>query len=187
MNRLHKSIATLLLLGPLWACSASRLIETTPKADVLILSPSYAVEANLGASPIEIKSTENLVRYQLHRKKMAPEYLLVLFPEKLGGSLPIKLSEGIESGESSLFGSYFDQILRAHRLILRGDVEGAGALIERIQGQYDDGYGTSILAGNVSLLKGNVEDARRRFNYAKGLLPDAPLSEGLLGPGGATK
>lgn len=179
MSQRHEKLisgAAALLMA---ACSGTRQVETTPKADVLILTSSYAIQENLGSAPVEIISNENIARYRLERKNKAPEFLLVLFPNKVNGPIPVKLSETDGIADTAVDGSYFDQLLRAHRLVLKGDLERAEKLLERIQAQYDDGYGTTILAGTIALLNGHNDDAVRQFRYAKSMIPDAPVPQDL--------
>jgi hypothetical protein len=183
-----RALPVLLPLAWLPACSATRQVTASPQSDVLVLTPQYAVAENLGPAPVEIITSENLARFRFERKKKAPEFLLVLFPDKLKGAIDVKLADGVAAGVAAVASSsYFDQVLRAHRLILRGDVDEASALITRIRAQYDDGYATSILAGNVALLKGDSVTAARQFLFAKSLLPDAPVPAPFLPQGEGTK
>lgn len=164
-------------------CAGTRQVESTPKADVLVLTSSYSIEENLGPAPVEMTTTENLIRYRFERKKASPEFLLVLFPDLVDGAIKVKLSEGLAEAEPATYGAFFDQLLRAHRMILRGDLVGAEAVVGRITNQFDVGYGTSILGGNIALLKGEHESAVRQFSYAKSLVPDAPVPKTLEATG----
>jgi hypothetical protein len=169
------------------ACSSVGKVASEPQADVLALSSSYAVQENLGPGPIEVQSAENLARYRIDPKNGASEYLLVLYPEKLSGTLSVKLRTRAASANAGVSGPYFDRLLRAHRLLLKGDLDGAQALATRLEDEFDPGFGTAVLLGNVALLRGDKEAAARRFAQAQSLVPDNGVLGGFVAspaPGG---
>jgi hypothetical protein len=175
------------LFGLVTGCFSSGKIDSEPKSNVVVLSSTYAVQENLGKGPIEVLSNENLARYRLERKGEAPEYLLVLYPEKLGATLSIKLRDTVNIAEAGTYSSYFDRLLRAHRMLLKGDLDGAKALIDRIEAEYDSGYGTSVLLGNIALLKGDKEGAARQFAFAQSLVPNNGVLSGFVAKSGETE
>jgi hypothetical protein len=155
------------------ACSSPGKVDSEPKSDVFLLTPSYSVQENLGQGPVAVDSDANLARFRVDQADGSSEFLLALFPDKLDGTLLLKLSKSERLTETEASGSYFDRLLRAHRLVLKGDLDGAQKLIDRLENEFDVGYGTSVLAGNIAILRGDGAKARRHFDYAKNLLPDA--------------
>lgn len=141
------------------------------------LNPDYSVGANKGPGPVEIETQNNLERFEFSVADRPPEYLLVLFPNKLDGELKVPLSKVSKASEPSIFGTYFDLLLRAHRMLLSGDLVGAEDLIQRIEDTYDEGYGTAVLKANLAVVRGKPKEAARHFEIANQLLPgNNPLS-----------
>ena len=183
-----KSVAILFCLMAKFGCSSTASITSEPVSEVLELNPDYSVGANKGPGPVEVESQNNLERFEFSGAGRPPEYLLVLFPNKLEGELKIPLSEGSTKSETSIFGVYFDLLLRAHRMLLNGDLMGAENLINRIEHSYDEGYGTTVLKANLAVVRGKPTDAARHFEVANQLLPgNNPLSNLVPKPAGQEK
>jgi len=163
------------------ACSTDGSIISTPSSDVLVLSPTYSVLENRGKTPIQIESRENLARFQLNRAGQPPEFLLVLYPEKVSGEIILKLKDqakGVVSGNQN---RYFDQLLRSHRLLLRGDLARAKEIIRRTEDRYGSGYGTLVLLANIAIIEGNNQEAASFLERSKLLVPNSAGLNGLAG------
>ena len=179
MIKLLVRITLFLSACVLTGCLSTGKIVTKPDATVLELDEEYSVMAELGKGAVEFESRENLARFGMFKRgPKEGEYLLVLYPNSVKGEIEIDLRGGISEVEarseaSEKYSSYFDRLLRAHRLILRGNFVNAKRLIKRIEDDFDAGYGTAVLLGNMALLQGDLDEAAKHFRVAHELRPKA--------------
>lgn len=176
MNTLSKTInRCVLTIGTVFfvsSCSSTSTVNTVPASNIMTLTSKYAVLEDKGPGPVDIDIDHTLARYMFYRQGMSQEYLLVLFPEHAAGDIKIELEgDDIERTPAS-FRMYFDMILRAHRLLLKGEIKAAKVLVDRIEDRYDTGFGSSIIAANIALVSGDKKEARRLFKLAMDLLPN---------------
>jgi hypothetical protein len=192
LDVLRQGLVAAALAAVAAGCSSDALLKTKQDSELMVLTPTYAVERNLGKGPVAVDlDDENLSRFEIARKGLSPQFALVLFPDKVSGTIELDLADeagGSATAAASDLSRYFDQVLRAHRLLLRADLDGARRLLDHIEATYDAGYATLVLRGTLALLDGDSDQARRHFRDAKALLPDRnDIGTAFLDAAGGTK
>jgi hypothetical protein len=143
----------------------------------MVLDEDYRIVEELGVAPVKVEGRENLQRYAMTKTDGTSDYVLVLYPKELNGKLSLDLRSSpimqYRSESAALYSRYFDRLLRAHRLVLKGDFVNAKRLIQRIESDFDAGFGTAVLLGNIALLSGDLEEANKHFKVANELRPNA--------------
>jgi hypothetical protein len=159
-------------------CSSSGSIASKDPAKISRLDNSFRLFARVGDLPLELdeEKKERILRYALKTPGEPQEYMVVLFPEHVDGVLNLPSQGGkvyYEAGKTNR--RYLDLLLRCHRQILRGDLETAADLLDKIDAEFDISYGSLILKGNIAILRGDDEGASKMFNYARRLYPDSKI------------
>jgi hypothetical protein len=177
----HKTVAKILLPSGIIAiawilagCSNLGTINTEPKAGVDRLSSSFGVLERLGETPVKIIEEGAVARYEFRRPGAQAEYLLVMYPQEVKGSLLLKLLEGKSRGRVfDSYTEYVDTVMRCHRHLVRGEIKKAQELIAETNKVYGVTFATAYLAGVISLVDGRIDDAGKELRFAKALFPEA--------------
>lgn len=191
MQRKKLQIASaLFLLGLHGACASNGVIKTTPAAELVRLDANYQVTESLGSTPVTLTDggpismlkleKVSVGRFALQRAGSPDEQLVMLFPDKLAGDLEIPLGDSkSETLVSTFYNPYIDHLLRAQRLVLRGDLAEARLVLERLDERFDASFGSEVLRANIALLQGDTSEAVRRFAAAKIMLPGETTVDAL--------
>jgi len=172
----------LALSGFVWGCATKGILDTNPKADVARLNGDYQIVENLGATPATISdgnllpmvgdTSGNIMRLGIRRPGLSEEFALVFFPAKVDGTITLTLAEAGDANViSSIYNEYFEQMLRVHRLILRGDIREAKRLNALLVERYDTTWGSLVMEALLLMLDGKGREAHERFALARRLLP----------------
>ena len=176
MSPKHKhfvSTCCLLLLPLASACRTTGTINTAQPVQIYKLTPSYELQKSLGKPPVSLDQDDSIGRYKLEYEHAIPQYLLVVDPESVSGVLEIP-SNTTDKSKSLVnnYNQYFDEILRIHRLILRGQLTEAVRLLNKLNEIFDLTYGSMILSGVIALLEKKDAMASEYFTMAQALYPD---------------
>lgn len=177
----HKNLGTLLsaasLLALLTGCYGQGRLASADSEEILSINKEYVVDGNEGKKPVTIDSNSNLARYAMKSNGKINSYVLIIYPFDVKGTLKIESDEDFVrkkeiTEEDSLYGDYLDKLLRAHRMLLQGQVDASERMIAGIETRFEAGYGTDILRGSISMLRGNAADGFKYYGRAKALVPE---------------
>lgn len=134
--------------------------------------------------PQQIKEEDAVARYSLTAKGYPPEYLLVIDPSKVEEDIEIQFKEITgEIASVPKYHKYIDQLLNAHRLLLRGNIFDAKQILDELKREYSVTYGYLVLQGTVYLIEGDAKTASNYFKRAQALNPGSQALSSLLQPG----
>ncbi len=154
------------------SCASPRLISSAPESEIVRLNTEYSILENLGKGPVKANRRENLVRYGFKKDDGRYEYLLVLFPEQIDGTISINLTQ---MGKNAVLTegdkTFFDLLLRAHRRVLNLKLDDAKQILKALKKDYGDNYGVAVLEGNIAVMEGRFKDARDHYAMAKAIYP----------------
>jgi hypothetical protein len=159
-------------LTVLSGCFAGGKIVVASDQEILKISPDYNVEADIGKGPVEVDTNTNLSRYAFRKNGKINSYALVIYPFNLRGELNLDGSDAFAAQkkileEESLYGEYLDKLLRAHRLLLQGQLDASERVIAGIEASFDSSYGTDVLRGSIALMRGQPRESLKYFERAK--------------------
>lgn len=165
-------MATIFYLAFQTSCSTPATIETSGDSEIFAMSPTYQITESLGKQPVKITQRDAIARYMIQEKKAeSPEYLVVLFPVDVDGKISILLDRDRKDESAQAFDNQIDKLLRAHRLILKGQIDLADELLRRIEMDHDVSYASLLLSSVVALTKGDGDRARNLLRAAKEIAP----------------
>jgi hypothetical protein len=166
-------ISICLLTSMCFACRGGGTIESTDPISVTQLNTSYEIQRALGKTPVEVEEDGNTARYLVERDDGTKQYLVLIDPTALKGKLDLQVDSS-KQGNPVLYAynQYFDELMRVHRLVLRGQFAEAKRLIIKTNDDYDLTYGTMILSGLIAVLENDQKLASEHFRMAKSLYPD---------------
>ena len=174
---IHWPYCIILLTGIcLLGCSSlnnSGFLKSSLPAKINIYNDQFITVGRLGDIPVEINSPSQVERYGLISQGRPTEYLIMLQPNKVRGDVVIPI-ESVPQWIESLddYREYIDQILEAHRRFLNGQVYEAETIISELVKRYNHGFGTTVISGNIALLRGQYERAREFYDLAQKLKPN---------------
>ena len=177
MRKPHELLVVLSLAG----CSSVGTVETDPPVHVLELASDYSILQDRGKAPITLLGTENLERYRFEKQGGRSEYLLVMFPTEASGPIKLKLATDARARATLDDGGYFDDIMRAQRLVLKGRFEDASLLINQIEEHFGQRFGTAVLGLTIALYKHDKLKFLDLLDTAKALAPDDDARAQLKG------
>ncbi len=162
-----------LLTGLCFACRGGGTIDSVDPINVTQLNTSYEIQRTLGKTPVEVEDDGNTARFLIELADGTKQYLVIIDPGTLKGKLDIQV-DASKAGNPVLyaFNQYFDELMRVHRLVLRGQFAEAKRLIVKTNNDYDLTYGTMILSGLIAVLENDQKLASEHFRMAKSLYPD---------------
>ena len=185
MGQLARVMSASLLLGLVACSSTSGTLEAEKNSRISKLDPSFRLYARVGELPLNLEEVKNeqIVRYAVKVPGRPSEYLILVFPEATDGTLKLPVQQDKEIFEvNTKYRRYLDRLLRAHRQILKGQLDDASQMLKEIDREFDVSYGSLVLMGNIALLKGRDDLAAKFFKFAVRLfpggniLPEAALS-----------
>lgn len=164
----------LLVIIPVLSCSTKGTVNSDPPAEVARLNANFATAEQLGSTPFRLMEEGNVGRYSLARKGRFPEYLILMYPQKLDGDLILKTeNKGGQSNVTSAYRQYLDMLLRGHRHLIRGELAESKAILKVLQDNYDTTFGGLYLSGIIAMVEGDLSKAKREIQFAKSLYPGA--------------
>ena len=176
MTNLLPSICRMMVLlattATLSGCFAGGKIVAASDQEVLKISSDYNVEADIGTGPVLVDTNTNLSRYAFRKNGKINSYALVIYPFSLKGELKLDANDAFAAQkkileEESLYGEYLDKLLRAHRLLLQGQLDASERVIANIEASFDSSYGTDVLRGSIALMRGQPRESMKYFERAK--------------------
>ncbi len=167
---------SLVVLG----CRTSGTLDAPVPTTAVSLGQDLKPAARLGRLPIPVDTDDVMQRYALQPIGAATEYLIVVTPDKVDGKITVPLGNGSSSADAAVvYNEYLNQLLRAHRHLLRGEVRDAMVVLDRLDERFDQSYGGLVLRGNLHYLLGNAGEAARQFELARRIFPGAKALEGV--------
>lgn len=177
------SIPIVGLAGMVGGCKTSAQLETSAPAQIASLDQDFQVTSRLGASPITFDKNQPVQRLAVFPPGRSPEYLVVVTPNLANGALKFPIQESKDVVESAVeYNRYLDLLLRAHRMILRGDIEDGEKALDKLEGLFDKTFGSLVLRSNIAILKDDKEKAAQLLTLANMLYPGASIYGGKAKP-----
>lgn len=155
------------------ACSTTSMIKTTEAAKIYRLKADFSDQAELGASPVDMPQDENILRLRLETETSLDQYVMVMFPALASGELKIPIAD--QSGQKTIadaYKTYFDLLLRAQRKLLTGRFNECKEILTRLDKEYDETYGSTVLRGTLAMFEGNLEEGSSILTYARSMYPE---------------
>lgn len=175
-----KALVITVLAAGSYGCRSTGTIEAARDTMVTQLTPKYEIQRRLGAPPVEVDVEDAVARYLLEGADGTKQFLVVIDPINLNGPVDV---DALKSSQGNYvlrsYNQYFDETLRIHRLILRGQFSEAKRLISKTNNDYDLTYGTMILSGLIAVLENDQKLAAEHFRMAKSLYPDDEALKGV--------
>ncbi len=163
-----------------FACRGGASIESSDPIVVTQLNTAYEVQRSLGKVPVRIEEEGNTARYLIERAVGEKQFLLIIDPSSIKGKLDLKADQTTKGKEvDNAYNQYFDELMRVHRLVLRGQFAEAKRLIVKTNEEYDLTYGTMVLSGLIAVLENDQKLAGEHFRMAKTLYPDDEALKGI--------
>lgn len=179
----HELVGASALGVLLQACHTPGTISTSPPAKAVELTSAYDPGRQLGQTPFSLprEDIDTVMRYRFETEDESKEYLMLLSPDELEGELKVPLvGRSASATLVTAYNEYFDQILRIHRLILRGQLNEAKRLVAKVNDEYDLTYGSLVLAGNIALLENKGSEAAEHYRMARALFPDEEVVKSIV-------
>lgn len=168
------------ILFSLIGCRTSGVLDAKTPATVFTLNPELKMTAHLGRLPLPIEGDAPIERYAIQAGGGPTEYLMIVSPKKVDGNLTFPFSQKSSTSDSALlYHSYLDQLLRSHRMLLRGELTQALVALNELDERYQPSFGSLILRGNIHYIQGNGDEAQKYFQLARRIYPDAKSLEAL--------
>lgn len=172
-------------------CSSSKPVLTAePDVIATKLNEKFQTLARVGNVPIDLDTREGIIRYSLKPKNKQPVFLIIFSPSSVDGELKVPFlskdkngkpadgKENLNYSESTFeYNRYIDLMLRAHRHILRGELDQAKFALDQARNDYDETYASLVLRGTISLAENDMTSAATYFSSADRLFPKKEISK----------
>ncbi len=160
------------MLVILAGCQTEATLESNIPAIAFSLNEDLKPKVRLGNLPVAIDNDLLIARYALQPTGSATEYLMVVRPNQVDGKILLPLGRKNQLNESVIsYHGYLNQLLRAHRQILRGDFKDALITLDQLDTKFEYSFGVLVLRANLAYVDGDFEEAQRLYNAAKLIFP----------------
>ncbi len=157
-----------------FSCANQAYLKIGKTGDIIQLNKSFGVESHIGSSAVLIDRFEGVNRLALVPDEDPDEYILLFETSYIKSDIEIpKIKPSNEYSISSSSYRYIDLLLRAHRNILRKNVDYAESTLNFLDNHYDVTYGSSVLRAQIALIKGDKQKAYALLKQAKNIYGEA--------------
>ena len=158
----------LLMIMFVLSCQTSTDIVFLKKGEVVRLDPKLGFEGYVGSSNVKVLRGDAFTPFLLIPDQDPDEYLLVFEPHLASSAIevPDLASSNLYMVPGSFY-RYFNLLMRAHRDILRRELDKAERVLKVLDETYDVTYGSLVLAANIAVLRGDQEKALNLYKQAR--------------------
>ena len=156
-------------------CSGSQtlLLKTDIDTEVTRLNPDQGSAQNLGQTPYRLSDAKGNYVLRLSRPGYLNQIIIVAEAEAASGTFDLKMTkQSTESQPPAGLGRRLDLLSKAHRAFLRGHLEDARIIVQKLQSDGGSDFGTLILSGNIALAEGRGPEAAVYFSRAQAMNPE---------------
>ncbi len=167
------------------SCSTTAVqLKSNMPATATKLDNKFQVLAHLGQLPQVIKESDAVARFSVSASGFPAEYLVVISPQQIKEDLEVKFKQSENHIDSiPQYHDYLNRVLSVHRAILKGEVNEAKAMLNKIRDEYNITYGYLVLASTIAALDGQSALAGEYIKKALEIYPESIALKDFKDPG----
>lgn len=178
-------------------CSSSATLIPPESSKLYLVSEELDRQAFYGTSGIDLSNEEAAFYWEIVNPNDQPTYFVISAPTAVDGEIkiPDNSSNTKQNGNQTTTEvgradtleilkvpdeRYSNQILKAHRYLLKGEISSCLNLLDHMDEKYSITYGSLVIRGLAQLIQGDYQESSKTFRTARSILPDSKLLDVMV-------